>query len=139
MKLAFAFLADAADIRNDGQFSVVGGGFDMLRASSFPAVKYAMALVGRVEFEPAEINKSYSLHSEIIGPNGIAIPPDLWLTLKPFTNPVAPNRPNWTTICFNYQGVSFPTPGDYFLRLSIDKMILDQVTISVLPLGEQHS
>lgn len=40
MKLEFAFLADAADIRSDGQFAVVGGGFDLLRAQSFPAVKY---------------------------------------------------------------------------------------------------
>ena len=70
MKLEFAFLADAVDIRNDGQFSVVGGGFDLLRARSFPAMKYAMALVGRVVFEPVEMDKNYLMLCEIIGPDG---------------------------------------------------------------------
>jgi hypothetical protein len=134
MKLGFAFLADAADIRDDGQFSVVGGGFDQLRASTFPAIKHAMALVGRIEFEPEEIGKNFSLHCEIVGPDEIAIPPELWLSLGPF--PADPNRANWATICFNYQGVSFPKPGDYFVQLSVDKKILGSVRISVRQTGE---
>ncbi len=137
MKLEFAFLADAVDIRNDGQFSVVGGGFDLLRAPSFPAMKYAMALVGRVVFEPVEMDKNYLMLCEIIGPDGTTIPPALYLSMKPFSHPIGPNRSNWMTFCFNYQGVQFPTPGDYFLRLSIDKEILGQVSISVLLQGDQ--
>jgi hypothetical protein len=147
MKLDFAFLADAATITDDGLFAVVGGGFDVLKPQAFPATKSAMALVGRVTFPADEMGKSYLLHGEIIGPDGCALPPDMspdmWLSIKPFPHPRNPERGNWTTICLNYQGVSFPTPGVYFVRLSLRTQdagaggfqILGQVKIEVLPLG----
>jgi hypothetical protein len=143
MKLDFAFLADAATITDNGLFAVVGGGFDVLKAQEFPAVKSAMALVGRVAFEAGEMGKTYLLHGEIVGPGGITLPPDLWLSFKPFPHPRDPRRENSTTICLDYQGVSFPTPGDYFIRLSIRTedvdasraQILGQVRIEVLQLG----
>ncbi len=137
MKLAFAFLADAATITEDGCFAVVGGGFDVLQTQGFPAVKPALALVGRVVFEAGEFGKTYLLHGAIVGPGGGAIPPDLWLSIKPFPHPRDPNRANWTTICLNYQGVTFPTPGEYVFRLSIGKQVLGQVTLEVLPLKGQ--
>ena len=127
MKLDFAFLADAATITDDGLFAVVGGGFDLLRAESFPAIKSAMALVGRVDFEASEIGQTYHLHGELIGPGGIILEPDLWPQLKP---PTDPPRGKWITICFNYQGVSFPTSGDYSVRLSVAHQVLGQVQLA---------
>ena len=137
MKLDFAFLADAATIANDGLFAVVGGGFDLVWAGGFPATKSAMALVGRVVFEASEFGTTHQLHGEIIGPDGIVIPPDMWLSINPIPHRSDPQRQNWMTICLNYQGVTFPTPGDYSIRLSIGSQILGQVTIEVVPKGDQ--
>ncbi len=133
MKLEFAFLADAATITEDGCFSVEGGGFDVLQTQGFPAIKPEMALVGRVVFEVGELEKTFLLHGEIVGPGGSPIPPEMWLVIKPFPHPRDPNRANWTTICLNYRGVPFPTPGEYVFRLSIGSEVLGQVTLEVLP------
>jgi hypothetical protein len=135
MKLDFAFLADAAYITDDGLFCVVGGGFDIIFASGFPAIKHAMALVGRVVFEASEFGKVHLLHGEIVGPNDSLIPPDLWLSLKPFPPPTGSGRDNWMTICLNYQGVAFPTPGEYCIRLSVGNQKVGDVKIHVLPQG----
>ncbi len=142
MRLEFAFLADAADIRDDGLFAVVSGGFDLIKAQSLPAVKSAMVLVGRIVFEPSEIGRSFQLHGEIVGPNGIRVPPEMWLPVKAFPHPNEqdpnhPTRANWMTVCLNYQGVSFPLPGEYSLHLSIGEKLLGQVQIEVALLGSQ--
>src|SRR6266496_6781642 len=103
MRLEFAFLADAAYITNDGLFAVVGGGFDVIFASGFPAVKHAMALVGRIVFKENEFGKTHLLHGEIVGPDGSTLPPDMWLSVKPVPQSADPRRENWITICLNYQ------------------------------------
>jgi len=135
MKLDFAFLADAAYITDDGLFCVVGGGFDIIFASGFPAIKHAMALVGRVVFEVNELGKDHLLHGQIVSKDGNVLPPDLWLLIKPIPRPSDPNRENWMTICLNYQGVVFPTPGEYWIQLSVEKQTLGKVNIQVLPSG----
>jgi hypothetical protein len=137
MKLDFAFLADAATISDDGRFAVVGGGFDVIQSATFPAIKHAMALVGRVVFEPREFDKPHIIRGAIIGPDGGVVPPELWLNVTQFPHPEDPQRENWTTICLNYQGVSFPSPGDYFLTLSTGDKEIGRVRIDVRPLGEQ--
>jgi hypothetical protein len=137
MKLDFAFLADAATISENGLFAVVGGGVDVLTPQGFPAIKYAMALVGRIVFEAQECGKTYLLHGEIVGPGETILPPDMWLSLEPFSHPRDPQGENWITICLNYQGVTFPAPGSYFIRLSVGSEVLGRVKIEVLPLGDQ--
>jgi hypothetical protein len=141
MKLDFAFLAESASLTDDGRFAVVGGGFDVISATSFPAVKAAMALVGRVVFCPSEFGKTYNLHGEIVGPSGTKLTPDMWLALKPFARATdretEPQRENWMTFCLNYEGVSFPKPGGYAIQLSIDDQVLGAVQVDAVPLGGQ--
>ena len=42
------------------------------------------------------------------------------------------------TICLHYQGVTFPVPGDYCIRLSVESQVLGQVNVQVVP-GGDHS
>jgi hypothetical protein len=135
MKLDFAFLADAATVQDNGMFAVIGGGFDILRGTQFPATKHAMALVGRVRFGPDEWGKNYKIHAEIVAPDGQIIPPDLWISFDPSPHPRDLTRSNTTTFCFNYQGVQFPSPGDYVLRLSDGSQTIGQVVLEVVPEG----
>jgi len=138
MKLDFAFLADAATVQDNGMFAVVGGGFDVVRGEQFPATKYAMALIGRVRFEPGECGKQYRILAEIVAPDGRVIPPELGISFSQPSHPRDPDRSNTTTFCFNYQGVRFPAPGDYSFRLSDGVSVIGQVVLEVVPTGD-HS
>jgi hypothetical protein len=139
MKLEFAFLADAATLQDNGLFAVVSGGFDVIESSRLPAVKHAMALIGRVRFEPEECGRSYSIKAEIVAPNGAVLGQDLApvLTIQffQFPHPRYPERSNVTTFCFNYQGVSFHSRGDYKIRLVAEARVIGEVGIEVIAEG----
>jgi hypothetical protein len=141
MKLEFAFLADAATLQDNGLFAVVSGGFDVVESDEFPATKHAMALVGRVRFDASECGKSYSIKAEIVDPDGRTLGPDLApvLTIQfhQFAHPRDPKRSNVTTFCFNYQGVRFPVPGDYAIRLSEESQVIGQVKVEVIRKGDR--
>lgn len=132
MKLEFAFLADAATVLEKGVFDVIGGGFDVVTGMSFPATKYAMVLIGRVLFDAAECGKEYEFSGEIVDAGGKAIFPKMRGALVPPQHPRDPKRSNWMTVCLNCQGVIFPTPGDYFFRLSIGDVVVGQVIIEAV-------
>jgi hypothetical protein len=133
MKLAFAFLADAASSLPNGTFDVIGGGFDLMKATSFPATKHAMALVGRILFEPAECGKQYDFFGELVDQNGNPIFPKMHASFTASPHPRYADRSNWMTVFLNCQGVTFPTPGDYFFRLSVGSQPIGQVIIEVYP------
>lgn len=135
MTLDFAFLTDAATLLPDGRFDVVGGGFDVVLAEEFPATKYAMALIGRIRFSPAECGRQYRIHAEIVAPNEEIIPPDMWITFRQDPHPRDAKNSNVTTFAFNYQGVQFPSPGYYVFRLSDGTITLGEVKLEVVPPG----
>jgi len=132
MELQFAFLADAATITNDGLFAVIGGGLDVIETQSMPAIKSTLVLVGRVVFKPSEFGKTHVVACEIHGPSGKIPQPPMALEIKPFKHPRDSRRPNWITVCFNYQGVRFLEPGDHYLRLSVKRKILGEVRVEVV-------
>jgi hypothetical protein len=133
MELEFAFLADAAMVTEKGLFCVISGGLDVLTgAHGFPATKSAMVLIARIRFSPEEFGHEQDFHAEIMGPDGNAVPPDMRLSFKPNPHPRNPERKNWTTIALQYEGVTFPTAGDYSFRLSIGNRLLGQVILEVI-------
>ena len=132
MKLAFAFLADAATLQDSGLFAVIGGGFDVLYGKSFPATKGAMVLIGRIDFTRKECGKTHEVLTEIVAPNGKIVQPVLRLSLTPFLNPRKPKKGNWMTICFNYQNVVFEMEGDYVFRLSVGDRVIGEVPLEAI-------
>jgi hypothetical protein len=133
MKLEFAFLADAATILENGLFDVIGGGFDVFKARTFPATKYGLVLIGRILFDPEECGKKYTVVGEIIDSNGKRIFPPMEAFPEPNRHPRPPNtQPTWVTVCFNCLGVVVDAPGDYFFRLTVDNRVLGQVMIQVI-------
>jgi hypothetical protein len=136
MQLEFAFLADAATLQDNGLFAVVSGGFDVVESAQFPAIKYAMALIGRLRFDPEECGKTYTIKAEIISPTGVPlgadVAPALVIQFHQFPHPRDSKRSNVTTFCFNYQGVGFPVPGTYAIYLSEGNQVIGQVAIDVI-------
>lgn len=132
MELGFAFLADAATVPENGMFDVIGGGFDVLTGNQLPAIKHAMVLIGRIVFEAHECGKEYELHGEIVGPNGEIVPPHMRVSFVAPPHPRHKERPNWMTVCLNYQGVSFPMAGDYSFKLTVENQSIGEVTLEVV-------
>jgi hypothetical protein len=132
MRLEFAFLADAATVRDQGIFDAVGGGFDVVTGKVFPATKYAMALIARFQFAPEECGTKHELRGEIVDGDGKAIFTEMRGEFTPPLHPRHPDRSNSMTVCLNCQGVTFPVPGDYFFRLSIDNLSIGQVNIEAI-------
>lgn len=141
MKLEFAFLSDAATLQDNGLFAVVSGGFDVIDTEEFPATKHAMALVGRLRFESSECGKSYSIKAEIVNSDGKVLGPEwappLTIQFYQFPHPRDPMRSKITTFCFNYQGVRFPCPGFYSIRLSEEAREIGRLDIEVIRKGSR--
>lgn len=131
MKLEFAFLADAATVLENGQFDVIGGGFDVVRGKRFPATKYAMTLIGRLLFDQQDFGKRHELTGEILDAGGSIIFPTLQTDFQSEPRPGGKRAP-WIALCLNWQGVTFPTPGEYSIRLSVDKDVVGHVVIEAV-------
>jgi len=61
MKLAYAMLADAADVGAGDKLNIIGGDFDTIEAPSFPAVQPKLALVAKLHFETSDFAQADAL------------------------------------------------------------------------------
>jgi hypothetical protein len=132
VKLAFAFLADAATMLPNGTFDVIAGGFDMILGKTFPATKSAMVFIARVLFEPQECGREHQFVGNIVNSEGQPIFPQFLITGTPPPHSRHPGRDNSFSVCFSAERVDFPTPGEYFFRLTIDGNPLGDVMIEVV-------
>ena len=136
MKLEFAFLADAANMMDNGTFDVISGGFDVVWAKTFPATKPTVVLVGRIQFEPNECGTEHECVVEILDKEDRVIFPPIRATFTPIRHTRDASRANWQSFCFNHQGVTFPAPGDYLFRVSVDGKPLGEAIMEAV-LGEE--
>jgi hypothetical protein len=133
MKLEYAFLADAAKVEENGLFSVLGGGFDILReAGKFPATKPAMVLLARIMVAPEECEKRHELLVQLVAPDGQTVLPEMRVPFVPFPEVEKPDPKNWITVALHYRDVTFPAPGEYHFRLSVGPTHLGQVRLEVI-------
>ncbi len=131
MKLEFAFLADAVKVQDNGVFDILGGGFDVLKgATTFPAVKPTVYLLGRVSLTKEESKLRHELVVEIIGPNKQPVSPRIRVWFGAFVD--CPSWGCWATVSLHYQDLSFPEPGEYQFRFSVGGNHLGQIRLEVI-------
>ena len=132
MKLAFAFLAEAATVVPDkGWFSVLNGGVDTVGGASFPGPLHGISLIVRVAFSEEECGRDYDCHVGLFGPDGTLIPPEFRPTLKPKQPSDSNSLDYHITLCLAFQNVQLPAAGDYVFRVSINGQVLGQVGLRV--------
>ena len=129
MKLAYAILADTAQVMQDGKISILGGDFDTIRASSFPHFQQTMSIVARFDVTIEEGKKNHQLRIEFIGPLGGHANPSAVTSFRPKADPSKPDRPLKFLFVANLQGVLFETVGKYTIRISVDGNILGDVLL----------
>jgi hypothetical protein len=132
MRLEFAFLADAVTGLPDGTFDMIRGGVDEFTGETFPATKPVLVLVARLSFEPQEVGKKFKFAGGLVDREGKAIFPALGGDFEAPVHPRRRDRATWMTLFLNCSGVTFPAPGDYFFRLTIDGQHLADVMIEAV-------
>ncbi|MBF6592351.1 MAG: hypothetical protein IVW57_17710, partial [Ktedonobacterales bacterium] len=120
MKLAYAILADAAQLGQDGKVSLLGGDFDTINAATFPLTHPALSLVMRLDFEPREAEREYWLRVTLAGPGNA---PLAATPASAFTPRVLPGREEQVVramFVIGLNGLTFDQQGTYQFRLLVD-------------------
>jgi hypothetical protein len=117
-QIDYAILANYAEFGPDGRLAMVGGDLNGFRGT-FPLQIQPITLAMRVNFLPEECNRDYGLTAELLPPDGAALAS---LAIPPFRPPAPsiPDREMAAAVVMQFQGIVFPVPGRYQMRLSIN-------------------
>ena len=122
MKLEFAILANAASVAPNGLISMIDGGLEWLTAPSFPATQPSMTLVARIVFLPEECGRKYVLRTRIVAPTGDTLDPSIEVPFEAKRHAKFPkDKSASTTFALTFLNVRFPAPGEYAIRIAIDR------------------
>jgi hypothetical protein len=136
MKLSYAFTADAATFTPaDGRLWILGGDFDSINATEFPATHPAMTLVVKIIAQPTECERSRNLRIALLDADGNSIAPDIESQFTAQRNPQFPHRPVGIGLALNFQGLQFPNPGDYAFHILVDELELGVVPVYLVQLS----
>lgn len=129
MKLAYAILADAAQVALDGKISVLGGDFDTIFAQSFPARHPSLALVMRFDVEKQECGLEHQLRIAISGPLNTPVAGPITSVFVPQANPAYPNRLVKALLAMTFQNLTFESQGSYNVNITVDGHSAGKVTL----------
>jgi hypothetical protein len=119
MRLAYAFLADAAEFTPDGKLWVLGGDLDTIRVQEFPHTYPAMALVVKLLLHSDECGYEHQIQVRVDGPLGERVAEaQINSTVSARTD--YPEEETGLAFVINYQQTSFPGPGTYSFTIIAD-------------------
>ena len=126
MYVAFALLADAANVALDGKLNILGV-FDVVRAASFPTVLPRVHLVARLKAQVADV-RPHRIGLQVTGPGGATIlTAEIELTIHPLPAGVAEvDIPLVQAIDLQLQ-----RPGPHAVLLMIDGQVAAQLQLAV--------
>lgn len=110
MRLAYAFLANAADITPEGKLYVLGGDIDTINAGAFPFLMPSIALVVKLTRSADERVEEVRLHFSVLTSEGreiagaqSAVPPEA-------------QAKEHIGLVINFALIPFERPGKYAVR-----------------------
>jgi hypothetical protein len=115
--IEYAFLADAADARPGQKFAVIGGGVTRLGGAQFPLRHPHLALLCGLTVTATEFNKEHDLQFLLLSPDGQQLSNS---AAKVMANGTSDGRDTVLTFSLDMWNLSFPTPGDYSIRILVD-------------------
>ena len=122
MKIEYALLADAAQAVG-GKVFVLGGGWNLFRAASYPApVQFAIAI--GLGFASSEIGMKYVLNVAIADESGVPIVPEMKGQVE--TGQPAPDVPKTASIKIPVAiniNMSLPHPGTYGIVVTAGRRV----------------
>jgi hypothetical protein len=118
MKIPMAFLADEANVSQEGKLNVLGI-FDRIASSAFPTVHPRMVFAFRVQAEFADSGKHFTVRVRLIDEDGGV----LFEASGEMSAPeVQPGEFSTANQVFTLVGVQFPQPGHYKFVINLDDL-----------------
>ncbi|HET6233069.1 MAG TPA: hypothetical protein VFE05_23530 [Longimicrobiaceae bacterium] len=118
MKIPMAFLADEANISQEGKLNVMGI-FDRLAAAEFPVVHPRMVFTFRVQAESGDAGRTFPVQVRLLDD---ADNP-LFEAAGEMVAPIVPLGEFMTANqVFTLVGIQFPRPGSYRFVVSVGEM-----------------
>jgi hypothetical protein len=137
MQLVFAFLADAAKFTTDGKVGVLGGDFDTVFASDFPAQHIGAVLVVKLRVQPTECNRNHALRVEFIDSDGTPVVPTLEVPFNAKPREDQPHRPVGVGLALEMQAIPIPREGEYGFHILVDDHEMAVVQLFAVRRDEQ--
>jgi hypothetical protein len=137
MELDFAFLADAADV-SMGKLFVLGGAFDTIHVTSFPASHPTLAVVMRLLLSPIDLDRKHKLEVLLLDADAhhIASASGELMVAK------APESPaGWKQaiiLPLRFLNVPFGHDGHYSIEILADGNMLKAIPLRVIPTPKQQ-
>jgi hypothetical protein len=116
MQLVYALLAEAAE-RSEGKISLLGGDFDMIRASAFPAKRPTMALVVKLGLSREEAGRDHRFEVCIRAPDGTDVLKSEQVLNVPEVPPDA--KAAKVGMLVHFGDIIFPVPGEYAVKVRV--------------------
>jgi len=136
MRLAYAFLAEAAEAAN-GRFFTYGGGLERVHSLVLPTMLPSLAVVVKLRLDPEDRIDTHMVRIRGIPPDGGQPIPDLESPFGPFQGDVPRDRPAFHMIIANYRGLPITRHGEYRFEISVDGAELGSLTFYADPLPVQ--
>lgn len=127
MKIPMAFLADEANISQDGKLNVLGI-FDRIGAASFPTVHPKMVFAFRVHAEFEDVDRTFGVHVRLLDEDGGALFEAHGEIVAPTVQPGEFSTANQV---FTLVGVQFAQPGTYKFVVAVGEEILHETPFMV--------
>jgi hypothetical protein len=113
----FAFLADAAETIPGQKFHVLGGGINRLGGPSFPLRHPHLAVVVSLVITAVEMDREHELRFVLLTPDGAELAEG---TSRFVGHGNAEGRDTTLTFAVDLWNLTFPSPGDYSMRLLVN-------------------
>jgi hypothetical protein len=128
LKIPVAFLADEANISQDGKLNVLGI-FDRIAASTFPTVHPKMVFVFRIHADFPDVGSTSSVQVRLVDEDGGVIFEANGEIVAPT---VSPGEFSTANQVFSLVGVQFSQPGIYKFLVLVDDLELHETPFMVV-------
>ena len=129
MEIAFAVLADSANVSVEGKLNVLGT-FDTIPATEFPFFAPTVVFAFRVRVEYEDQQRVYRLKVELVDVDG----QHLWSAGADMeVGPIEPGQFSHTNQIIIFPRLRFETPGRYRFRVRFDDENPHDTVFQVVP------
>lgn len=128
MKIPVAFLADEANVSQEGKLNVLGI-FDRIAAASFPTIHPRMVFAFRVQAEFADSGQPYPVRVRLMDADGGTL---FEATGEVVSPNVAPGEFTTANQVFSLVGVRFAHPGHYKFVVNVGDLPPHETPLSVV-------
>lgn len=116
-EIDFAFLADAAETPPGGKFHVLGGGISRIGGRTYPLRQPHLCLVVGMTVTVAEIGREHEIRFVLLDPDGHEVTGANGTIVA---HGHGDSRDSQLTFSIDLWNVTFPSPGDYSVRIMIN-------------------